>query len=1008
MKWVVRVWSLPTDQNGFRVLCEPPVIDASVTDRNDANGTGTIKVPADYDKLHLILRSDPTNLSQSASSVIAFHRVENGRVLQVPDVEFFAEEANYELADGQRTVTISGPTIRAGLDDAIVAPHPNLVDWIWGGDNAIQDLSLAALGNIQETWMFYLERERYGLSIDNATEGQIRFTYDGDTSDPVSHDPSASAIKAAIEGLDGINEVYVLKHEDESFTIVILNPTKLDDDLAVEAVPDSGFDGSLDFDKHAEGFDSSSNPTFTISVLTAEGSDTTGDLPWNASTFAIEQALEGLDNVRDVTVQGSGHFGDPWEIVFYVPPQVDNMQVSFAAGSEVIRETVEGRLDPSPVTQSMFADQRIDEFIHGTYGDPPIEVVTDPGLLDDGAEWALKVNAESQFAGSQRVLAVIPGEIYQAKIRVRPTVSGRYRLVIRETLEDNLIKWHTPNEVWLEADGNYHDLVVPDITIPPGVTEVIMRVAVVSSAPSEIGPFYVNWQHAEFVQGLAPATAGQIVKTLLEHAQERGAGTWLDLSFDGEKDTGGTAWPIVHSYQADGFSMYLSDVLADMAELGYEWTVTPKDTPSDGKTHDLNLWVEGGAGDDKTGTGPALVTGGPVVGGEIVKRVPAFTAAVAWGAEDRFVEDEENTSVATYGRLERFIDAEQYHDPDSLQELIDAAFADEASNRVAALVKLDGSGSVVPFVDFDVGDILVWQTPPAMAKNNRRVQVISWRTTAQSVEYEVQGSRIWSGEEALARAVEKLLDAPKKRRRIHPPNPTQFGGGGGIPDVVVAASNTKFKEDADLVCPGNGLDHLTIQQALDRLPSLGGWVHLLEGDYEISDNVDVPIGSGRVVRVTGAGMNLTRIKLAGGVTVDSVFRITNPTSGGTAIFDDLTINGNKSASGTSAVSMIRVVQQASAPTVYLNRVRVVDSPGIGIGSTVRTGGAWRFHHVIVGNSAGAGVQLGETSSMHIGCRYTGIGGDGFNAGALGLVHQFIGCRIDNNGDDGIENSGALA
>ena len=77
MKWVVRVWSLPTDQNGFRVLCEPPVIDASVTDRNDANGTGTIKVPADYDKLHLILRSDPTNLSQSASSVIAFHRVEN-------------------------------------------------------------------------------------------------------------------------------------------------------------------------------------------------------------------------------------------------------------------------------------------------------------------------------------------------------------------------------------------------------------------------------------------------------------------------------------------------------------------------------------------------------------------------------------------------------------------------------------------------------------------------------------------------------------------------------------------------------------------------------------------------------------------------------------------------------------------------------------------------------------------------------------------------------------------
>src|SRR5690606_20710950 len=249
-----------------------------------------------------------------------------------------------------------------------------------------------------------------------------RFSRDW-SSDVCSSD--LSAVKAAIEGLDGINEVYVLKHEDESFTIVILNPTKLVGDLAVGAAPGSDFDGSLDFDKHAEGFDSSSNPTFTISVTTADGSETTGNLPWNASTFAIEQALEGLGNVRDVTVQGSGHFGDPWEIVFYVPPQVDNMQVSFAAGSEVIRETVKGRLDPSPVTQSMFADQRIDEFIHGKYGDPPIEVVTDSGLLDDGAEWALKVNAQSQFAGSQRVLAAIPGEIYQAKIRVRPTVSGR-------------------------------------------------------------------------------------------------------------------------------------------------------------------------------------------------------------------------------------------------------------------------------------------------------------------------------------------------------------------------------------------------------------------------------------------------------------------------------------------------------------------------------------------------------------------------------------------------------
>src|SRR5690606_29104253 len=360
---------------------------------------------------------------------------------------------------------------------------------------------------------------------------------------------------------------------------------------------------------------------------------------------------------------------------------------------------------------------------------------------DDGAEWALKVNAQSQFAGSQRVLAVIPGEIYQAKIRVRPTVSGRYRLVIRETLEDNLIKWHTPNEVWLEADGNYHDLVVPDITIPAGVTEVIMRVAVVSSAPSEIGPFYVNWQHAEFTQGLAPATAGQIVKTLLEHAQERGAGTWLDLSFDGEEDTDGTAWPMVHSYQADGFAMYLSDVLADMADLGYEWTVTPKASPSNGYTHDLNLWVSGGAGEDRTTTGPTLTSGGSVVGGEIVDRIPAFTAGVGWGADDLFAERIDTDLASTFGRLERFFDAEQHHDADSLEDMLETMFSDEETNRKAGNVELSGSGSVVPFVHFDVGDTLVWQVPPAMERNERRVQTISWQH-GPVAKYEVQGSRV--------------------------------------------------------------------------------------------------------------------------------------------------------------------------------------------------------------------------------------------------------------------------
>src|SRR5690606_35532201 len=155
-----------------------------------------------------------------------------------------------------------------------------------------------------------------------------RFSRDW-SSDVCSSD--LSAVKAAIEGLDGINEVYVLKHEDESFTIVILNPTKLDGDLAVEAVPDSGFDGSLDFDKHAEGFDSNADPepAFFVLVDTGNGEEQTEASPWNVAAPTLEgdkvgtpTGIAGLPSVNDVIVTGHGHFGSPFEVVFVDPPKI--------------------------------------------------------------------------------------------------------------------------------------------------------------------------------------------------------------------------------------------------------------------------------------------------------------------------------------------------------------------------------------------------------------------------------------------------------------------------------------------------------------------------------------------------------------------------------------------------------------------------------------------------------------------------------------------------------------
>ena len=782
MKWVVRVWSLPTDQNGFRVLCEPPVIDASVTDRNDANGTGTIKVPADYDKLHLILRSDPTNLSQSASSVIAFHRVENGRVLQVPDVEFFAEEANYELADGQRIVTISGPTIRAGLDDAIVAPHPDLVDWIWGGDNAIQDLSLAALGNIQETWMFYLERERYGLKINDATEGQIRFTYDGDTSDPVSHNPSASAIKAAIEGLDGINEVYVLKHEDESFTIVILNPTKLDGDLAVGAVPDSGFDGSLDFDKHAEGFDSNADPepAFFVLVDTGNGEEQTEAFPWNVAAPTLEgdkvgtpTGIAGLPSVNDVIVTGHGHFGSPFEVVFVDPPKIRSFRVDFSAGDVVTQRQVVGRVDPSPLTRSKPVDAGAgDEEQYGKYGTPDIEVITDPSLQDAESEWVLRVNSQGIYAGSQLIVTVEPGMTYQASIRVRPTVTGLYTLVIRD-LAGNLIAQPSPRDNLLQA-GFFQQISIRNVRIPENVDQVIFRVAVTDPDPDTWAPFYVNWHTgAQLRIGMEATTIGEIAGTLVEDVQARGLLEYLQLGFDEEHDSASVEWDDADlSWRADVGERMAEHQVRGWWDIGYESELVRLSEPFvDGKTHELRLYNPGNMGQ----VSDQAIVDGVFEGGQVASRRLAATHVLV---EDDSGSHHWVTDPALSGlpRREQFLRAEYAPNEVTARRAGAEVLKQHIRNIYATRIVLTGD-TVVPYRDFRVGWTVPYKVGQASA-HDRRVHSITLRKQDDDWSAEIAASDLYPAGEgqvpaAVWEAIRRLYAEFKRKR-----HPKKTGGSG--------------------------------------------------------------------------------------------------------------------------------------------------------------------------------------------------------------------------------------
>lgn len=657
--------------------------------------------------------------------------------------DFLAERMPRHLRQGGSLV-VSGRQIAGATEDIPVYPpdygvnnpskRPN---WVWAGENIAGPLPLADLGSIREEWTLYLSGERYELDVSLATSGNYTLTVGGNTTSAIDWDATASEIQSALEALTGVTEVSVLQEDEDTreFVIVFEDPKDLGSDMTLD---DSGISNLGDLTKLNDGFDTSADPTFTVTV----DGDTTEALDWDVSASSLEgvsetltppgTGLQGLTTVNDVKVSGSGTASDPWTMVFFDPPVISSVSASFS-GTEVLVNTVAGSADPSPWTKSQSIDQKVDPTIHGEYDDPAIEVVTDN--LDTDADWALLVNATGRFAGAQRVLSVIPGEIYQAKVRVKPTVAGTYVLVIRDAAE-NLIAQTSPRDVPLSA-GSYQDLTISDVVIPAGVDRVIFRVAVTSVAASTHADFYVNGQHAEFVLGLAASTPGDFVETLLDHAQARDDGAWLELTADATNDTGSTAWPDTFAYQADGFAMTLGDVLKDMRDrFGVEWSVTPKATPSAGVTHELNLWVSGGAGTDKSATGPTLWVSGSIVDGEIVERIPAFTRLVGWGRDDLFVADTNTSTSAVYGTITKILDVEELGDEDSIQEAIDTAFADEEDNRKTGKVTLKG-GSVVPFVHFGLGDLLVCQAQPALEKTTRRIVAVSWQHGKPTATYEV-------------------------------------------------------------------------------------------------------------------------------------------------------------------------------------------------------------------------------------------------------------------------------
>jgi hypothetical protein len=131
------------------------------------------------------------------------------------------------------------------------------------------------------------------------------------------------------------------------------------------------------------------------------------------------------------------------------------------------------------------------------------------------------------------------------------------------------------------------------------------------------------------------------------------------------------------------------------------------------------------------------------------------------------------------GRWEKIIDAEEVTSEAALQLLIDAAFANEDLNQTAASSTLTYSDPARPLVRFSEGDQIWWQLPGILDKEARPVKRIAW-TYGSPTTYQVQGSRILSGDAGIAKAVDYLLRQFQRRR----------GAGAGAAAVPLSADVT--------------------------------------------------------------------------------------------------------------------------------------------------------------------------------------------------------------------------
>lgn len=587
--------------------------------------------------------------------------------------------------------------------------------------------------------------------------------------------------------------------------------------------------------------------TYTLS----DGVDTTSAIAFNANAVAVENALESdIGAITDALVSGSGTAADPFVIELVTPPFGVNLTVddSGLTGTATMITTQEGGLDPFPWTRS----QTVSRGIPDIFGEGTMEVSTAQAHSGTYSLLLTPDTSNTTTFGTQQVVRVEPDGTYQAAAWVYPTDAGsRFRFVIR-TVSGGLIA----SGPWVDSltANTWNQVTIPDVIIPAGVTEVVVRLAILPDGTQ--APFYVDDFAVE--EGLAPTTVGEILRLIYEDATSDHAGrvVWEDfanpgnpylvLNFSDTLDSHGAAWDRSDLRIRLPMRMNYSQVMAELSrQFGYEYEVR-----ENAGVWEWNVYNPGTLGTDRSAS-VSLIAGTSETRRLTAVKLPAATDVLVEGAERVTSRVDDAGLLAALGRIEGASyqpDAEDV--PAAAAESLARAEIIQESYQLTLV-----SPDVRPLEAYRPGDIVRVLDPPI--DTPMRVMDVVLALNANQEEWVVQlGSVVLGPEARLAQAVGSMLPASP----IHRPDgaferampitsggsPLILGSGGGAPTVVVAASNAtqSSKDKADFVCTGTD-DQDTINQAVAAMPE-GGRLLLTEGTFDISAFIDGTLAGGPV------------------------------------------------------------------------------------------------------------------------------------------------------------------